>query len=155
MPISGATMMVNPWIPFLGSSALEFIAIIVAFLITPETLLMVKIPSEALPSIINSENTAPAGITKSFTRALADEIWDNLKKTNKSTHFVWDNFNTSLVLLVFFVASLSRQSMGLLLQYATKKYHWSYSKVRHILKLLNKTANPKAGCISHIHSRDG
>jgi hypothetical protein len=54
---------------------------------------------------------------------------DSLTLIKESTQFLSSNLNVSLLLLVFFVATLSRQAMALLLQYATKKYHWSYSKV--------------------------
>ncbi|RAO65443.1 uncharacterized protein BHQ10_001455 [Talaromyces amestolkiae] len=86
----------NPWLPFLLSSGVEFLAVIIALIFAPETLPSTKAPL----SSINVENED--------TPSNKEEM--------------------SLLLLVFFVATLSRQAMALLLQYATKKYHWSYSK---------------------------
>jgi hypothetical protein len=57
-----------------------------------------------------------------FNMMLADSHSDeemHLRRTNM----------VEQILLVFSVATLSRQAIALLLQYATKKYHWSYSKV--------------------------
>jgi hypothetical protein len=64
-----------------------------------------------------------------FVRTVVAKISDSLNLIIESTYFLSTNLNVSLLLLVFFVATLSRQAMALLLQYATKKYHWSYSKV--------------------------
>jgi hypothetical protein len=128
-PISGLTMTKDPWVPFLASSGMELLAVIVALLFAPETHHFVNNLSFAMPSP-STDTSEPIPTKKpSFVRLWADKLWGNLKKTRELTHFVWKNLNITLVLLVFLAATLSRQAMALLLQYVTKRYRWTYSKV--------------------------
>jgi hypothetical protein len=123
-PISGLTMTGNPWIPFLASSGVEFLAVVVALLFAPETL---HFKSETLHSNDSNENSSTKDTP--FVETVLAKISDSLQLIKESTYFLASSLNVSLLLLVFFVATLSRQAMVLLLQYATKKYHWSYGKV--------------------------
>lgn len=132
-PISGLTMTGNPWIPFLASSGVEFVAVVVAILFAPETLHSFRNkPVERPRSSTNNSNETTSTKEIPFARTVVAKIWDTLKLLKESTYFLSSNLNVSLLLLVFFVATLSRQAIVLLLQYATKKYRWSYSKVRHL-----------------------
>lgn len=129
-PISGLTMTKDPWVPFLASSGMELLAVILALLFAPETLHFIKNLSFDTPlSSADNSESIPAK-EPSFARLWVDRLWGGLKKTRELTHFVWENLNITLVLLVFLAATLSRQAMALLLQYATKRYHWTYSRVR-------------------------
>lgn len=130
-PISGLSMTENAWLPFLLSSGVEFLAVVVAILFAPETLPLMRPKSSGTPrsSTTDSYESIPPTKELPFVRTVMAKISDSLNLIIESTHFLSTNLNVSLLLLVFFVATLSRQSMALLLQYATKKYHWSYSKV--------------------------
>lgn len=130
-PISGLTMTENPWLPFLLSSGVEFLAVVVAILFAPETLPLMRPKSGATTRSSTTDSIESTTPTKEmpFVRTVVAKISDSLKLIIESTHFLSTNLNVSLLLLVFFVATLSRQAMALLLQYTTKKYHWSYSGV--------------------------
>jgi hypothetical protein len=130
----------DPWVPFLASSGMELLAIIVALLFAPETHHFVNNPSFAMPRP-STDNSGPIPTKEPpFVRLWADKLWGSLKKTRELTHFVWKNLNITLVLLVFLAATLSRQAMALLLQYVTKRYNWTYSKVRFPSKVKPSTS---------------
>lgn len=124
-PISGAIMMADPWIPYLGSSGIELLAFLVACLFTRETL---RQPTGA--PAVDLSRPASARKERSFGRLLMNRLKEKWNMAKESTLFVRSSLNVTLLVLVFFVATLSRNAMTLLLQYATKKYHWSYSQVR-------------------------
>ncbi|OKL60951.1 hypothetical protein UA08_03240 [Talaromyces atroroseus] len=127
-PISGITMAGNPWIPFLASSGVEFLAVVVAIFFAPETLHFGRLKSmDAIHSSLNNnENTTTK--EQPLLKTVMVKVSHSLELFKESTNFLLSSLNVSLLLLVFFVATLSRQAMALLLQYATKKYHWSYSR---------------------------
>ncbi|KUL91414.1 hypothetical protein ZTR_01496 [Talaromyces verruculosus] len=129
-PISGLTMTEDPWLPFLLSSGVEFLALVVAILFAPETLCLMRPKSSGASRSSTTDSDESTTPTKEipFVRTVVAKITDSLNLIKESTHFLSTNLNVGLLLLVFFVATLSRQAMALLLQYATKKYHWSYSK---------------------------
>jgi hypothetical protein len=132
----------DPWLPFLLSSGVEFLAVVVAILFAPETLPVMRPKSGGTPgsSTTDSDESTTPLKEMPFIRTVVAKLSDSLKLIIESTHFLSTNLNVSLLLLVFFVATLSRQAMALLLQYATKKYHWSYSKVIY-LYLISRTQN--------------
>ena len=124
-PVSGAIMIVDPWIPYLAASGIELLAFVIACLFTRETL---RRPTGA--SAVDSSLPLSTRKEGSFGRLLVNRLKENLNMVKQSTLFVRSSLNITLLVLVFFVATLSRNAMTLLLQYATKKYHWSYSRVR-------------------------
>lgn len=151
-PISGLTMTENPWLPFLLSSGVEFLAVIVALLFAPETLPSTKAPLSSIN--VENEGTPSNKEEMSFVRTIVARISNSFALIKESTHFLSTNLNVSLLLLVFFVATLSRQAMALLLQYATKKYHWSYSKVLHpLLITLRRSLTCQPGHYSSLNPR--
>ncbi|EED14011.1 hypothetical protein TSTA_102410 [Talaromyces stipitatus ATCC 10500] len=60
----------------------------------------------------------------------AKTLRDNLRLINALTYFLSSDLNVTFLLLVSFAVTLSGQATALL-QYTTRKYHWSYSKIKH------------------------
>src|SRR5689334_22523330 len=81
-PISGLTMTGNPWIPFLASSGVEFLAVVVAFLFAPETL---RFKSETPISSTNSSNSTK---DMPFVRIVVAKLSDSLQLIKESTYFL-------------------------------------------------------------------
>jgi hypothetical protein len=52
-----------------------------------------------------------------------------IPKVDSTTRSLTSVWTMSCIILLFLTASLGRQSMGVLLQYVTKRFHWTYAKV--------------------------
>jgi hypothetical protein len=122
----------NPWVPFLASSSMELLAFIVALLFAPETNHLVNNPSFAIPP---SNDTRTSISAKELPKLLAEKLSGSLKKAKEMTGLVWKSLKIILIFLVFLAATLTRQAMALLLQYVTKRFHWTYGKVRSPIRI--------------------
>ncbi|BDD57514.1 hypothetical protein MAP00_002868 [Monascus purpureus] len=64
---------------------------------------------------------------------VADIVLGQIRDFKESMRSIWRNTNVVLVLLVFFVASISKQSTSLFLQYVSKKMHWSIARASMLI----------------------
>lgn len=60
-------------------------------------------------------------VLQEFTRQVREFI--------ESTRFIWSNSNVCIMVSVFFITIIGRQSTNLLLQYVSKKFDWSIAHV--------------------------
>jgi hypothetical protein len=132
-PISAVLMAKDPWIPFWISSIIIVIGLCQAFLL-PETLEVSK-----QKSLGDSERTFEQ-VSDEANRGWFGYIVHSIKDAAHSTGFIWKDVNVMLILFVFFVGTLGRQAMALLLLYVSKKYGWSIARVSrcfHVLRFAN------------------
>jgi hypothetical protein len=117
VPISAFLMTVNPWIPFIMGPAVMVIIILLTMIL--------------IPGIRESDEDGP--IESLGNPATANQDHDaNLEAL--TSHGVW---TLSCIVLLFLTASIGRQSMGILLQYVTKRFHWTYAKVSALIYLVS------------------
>ena len=137
-PLSAALMSKNPWIPFILSSIIQFIGFLLAFSI-PETLSIDK-QTQRNPMQAEEAEASQNSKTNSLRSRLLGLFQDGSKKDRSK----WMGSNVQLLLFAFFVTTLSKQSMQLLLQYVSKRYNWSFAQASTALILRMKVANPSS-----------
>jgi hypothetical protein len=127
VPISAFLMTVNPWIPFLMGPAVMVIIILLTMTLLPGT--RANDENEPVDSLDNPATTTQdhnANLEAALTSHDEQHLIPKVDSTTRSLTSVW---TMSCIILLFLTASLGRQSMGVLLQYVTKRFHWTYAKV--------------------------
>ena len=96
-----------------------------AFLI-PETLssARLKIVSATEPD----EDTTQTNIAGKISRG--QYIKGKMRSLYNSTQFIIESPGVTTCLFALFITSISKQSTSLLLQYTSKRFHWSIANVR-------------------------
>jgi hypothetical protein len=120
----------DPWIPFWLSLIINSIGFGLALL---------------LPETLKASKQKSIGYSRRTSEQLSDEMnrsWfghtvQGAKHVVDSTSFIWKDVNVTLVLFVFFVGTLGRQAMALLLLYVSTKYGWSIARVSHCFHFLH------------------
>ncbi|EPS25160.1 hypothetical protein PDE_00091 [Penicillium oxalicum 114-2] len=145
-------MQYDYWIPYtLGYFIVIFGCIPVLFL--PETLPEAKANKARWldqanstgrePSDVVDANAADNNVRIITKRSMWQEVADQVREFTDSTQVIWRNVGVCLLILSLLVAILSRSSSFVLLQYVSKKYHWSLARasllisIRGIFTLLN------------------
>jgi hypothetical protein len=119
-------MTVNPWIPFLMGPAVMLIIILLTMILIPGTRGNDKNKHDGSldhPADINQNHDANLEALMSHDE---QHLIPKVDRDIRSLESVW---TSSCIILLFLTASLGRQSMGVLLQYVTKRFHWTYAKV--------------------------
>ncbi|KAK4186417.1 major facilitator superfamily domain-containing protein [Podospora australis] len=153
-PIGGGMMVRDPWFPLLVSLGVLFIGnVIVLFL--PETLQLhdtKRIPAAQQrqdETVMDQDTSVPVKLWRK-AKARGQEVWEFILLNKKVT--------VLMMSLVFVI--LGRFVGDLLLQYATKRYDWSWSRASMVLIIRNATSlvtllalMPLASwlCVHHLH----
>lgn len=128
-------MQYNDWLPYiLGTLILILGSAPILFL--PETLEEAKANkaryrreanSDATKSSSSSSSNEP--IEPAGKRPVLQEVIHQAREFKDSTQFIWRDYSVWVVILCLLVSVISRQSSGVLLQYASKKFNWSIARV--------------------------
>lgn len=125
-PVSAYLMTYDPWIPYL----LGFMIVVlgcIPILFLPETLQDARAKKAKNQSTVSETtiqlNEPPRKL--STTKLLERHI----REFKEATQFMWKDSNMLWMILIAFVAMMSRQSTNVLLQYASKRFNWSIAKV--------------------------
>lgn len=133
-PLGGFLLNINPWLSLIVGNICMILAFS-GFYFLPETLVVRRWhdAKTGRPSLSPSLATQDDGSLKRKSRvqfivdagqAQLRQVWD----------FLITNKRIAILILPFVCVSLGRYIQELLLQYATKRYGWSWSKVRtHVL----------------------
>ncbi|KAJ5578742.1 uncharacterized protein N7459_007706 [Penicillium hispanicum] len=131
-PVSAYFMDFDPWFPFMLGTVLIVIAgIPIVFL--PETLEDAKAKMASRPNMVSAhprEDAAPLD-----KKSVLEEIIRTIREFKEGTRFIWTDGNVCLMVLVLFVTMMSRQSTNMLLQYASKRFHWSIARASLLISL--------------------
>lgn len=125
-PISAYLMARNPWPPFMLGLGVSILGSLSAFLI-PETLTDAR--SKAVSATDPDEDATQTETTIAGKNSRRQYIKDKLRDLHKSTRFITDNPGVTICLFALFITSFSKQSTSLLLQYTSKRFHWSIGNV--------------------------
>lgn len=131
-PVSAYLMTFDPWFPYIHGLAIMTVGFLTALLL-PETLEDAKgqFPKSFTGPQSESETELEPRAKTTVLRMVILEV----RKFTESTQFIWSDIPVMLSLLVFFVSSISRQSATLLIQYASKKFHWSIARASLLVSL--------------------
>jgi hypothetical protein len=129
-PITSILMTKSVWIPLIAALVFEVLGI--AFLAPlPETLSQNMPEDIAANSPLSSDSSEVEGEQRPLLEA--DEV--NLKnpsiirEVRESLRFITRDAAVAALVITFLVSKVGRQSTNLLLQYVSKRYHWTLSKV--------------------------
>lgn len=129
VPISAVLMTRNIWLPSCIAIGIEFIGFGLMFTL-PETLQSTESASGSLNHLTEGELSDSSRPKKSY---LLQDSWKKLKVMVKDalgdSAFIFQNPELLLLISTFFVHILGRVSLGLILQYTSKKFGWSIAKV--------------------------
>jgi hypothetical protein len=119
-------MTFSPMFPFVLSVCIIIVGSIPS-LFLPETLQTAKSKrSNSETPEQDSGNEQPQPPSK---KTVLGELTRQARELGQSTRFIWTDSNICLMVLVLFVTVMSRQCTNLLLQYVSKKFDWSISRV--------------------------
>lgn len=121
--IASRLMDKGDWLPLMLALALEMVGVVVA-LFLPETLHLRDLPE---PKDNESFNIELQPVNRDFS------IRSQLRNFQDAALFLWNDWTLALVVLTFLVNRLGRQSISLLVRYASKRYIWEIKKAAYLL----------------------
>lgn len=119
-------MTFGPMVPYTLSIGIIILGSIPA-LFLPETLKhpkQTRVNQEASEQDSESEQSQPPR-----KQTVLQEVTRQVREFARSTRFIWTDTKICLMVFVMFVTMMTRQSTNLLLQYVSKKFDWSISRV--------------------------
>lgn len=125
-PLSAYLMTFGAMVPYTLSIGIIILGSIPA-LFLPETLKHPKRKrgnQEAPEQDSESDQSQPPR-----KQTVLQEVTRQVREFAQSTRFIWTDTNICLMVFVMFVTVMTRQSTNLLLQYVSKKFDWSISRV--------------------------
>lgn len=131
-PITSILMAKSLWLPLLAALGFQLLGVLLTFVL-PETL---PIESSGQDPGVFDDNQPVARIVEADEGLLLenerenDEKWKIwIRKTRKSFSFVTRDATVVALVFTFLISKVGRQSINILLQYVSKRYDWSLSKV--------------------------
>lgn len=120
-PAGAALMAIHPWVPFLASTGLSVSSFVFALLLFPETL--GKDQTSEIDGPFLPHEGQPVALSAS------DRIREAIDKLRAVGQWARQNLNLMLVVLCSLFSVLAKQSLGLFIQYGSKKFHLSLAQV--------------------------
>ncbi|KAJ5378504.1 hypothetical protein N7509_011623 [Penicillium cosmopolitanum] len=131
-PFSAYLMTFDIWYPYILGLVVVVVGTLPAIFI-PETL------ADAKAKMKNHADEAPLASIEGMEPPSKQPMWQEIihqaREFKKSTRFIWRDGNICLLVIIAGVGFMSRQSTGLLMQYASKKFNWSIGKASLLISL--------------------
>jgi hypothetical protein len=129
-PLSAYMMTFEPAYPFV----LGLILVIsgsLPILLLPETLEDAKAKQLSQQKVNANVTDSESEIepTEPLDKAVLPELLRQIREFKDSTQFIWRDWNICLMVFTMIVGVMTRQSTNMLLQYSSKKFHWSLARV--------------------------
>ncbi|GKT90353.1 major facilitator superfamily domain, general substrate transporter [Colletotrichum tofieldiae] len=122
-PLSALLMARSPWVPYIASTVLLGLGIVIPILLLPETLIQVNNVHE---------QSQPAARDTTEQHGQKSTLWD-FRYPHKLR--VLANANIVAICSAFLVAALGRQSTSFLVQYVRQRFGLTYSKASLLIAL--------------------
>lgn len=139
-PLGGFLLSQGAWVALITGNLIMLISVAGMFLL-PETLVVrqwhdnkagkTAVPS---PTLEAQESEDEEGLKKSIFKVAIDTAREQLQRVRE---FLVINQQVVVLMVPLLFQSLGKYVTELLLQYSTKRYGWSWSKVCHIRSLAN------------------
>ncbi|KAJ5746959.1 uncharacterized protein N7511_008655 [Penicillium nucicola] len=133
-PLSAYMMTYGPMFPYLISICLILVGSIPA-LFLPETLEDAKAKQSLHTNPEQHDGNDNEQPERGVNKSLLEELKRQGREFQVSTRFIWTDSNVCIMILVFFVTIMTRQSTNLLLQYVSKKFDWSIARSSLLISL--------------------
>lgn len=127
-PVSAYLMTRDPWTPYMLGLGIATLGAFSALLM-PETLPEAKSKTSSADAVVEEETHSDP----SAKRSMRQHIKGKLRGFLESTQFVTGSPAITVCLFSLFITSISKQSTSLLLQYTSKRFHWSIADVSSVL----------------------
>ncbi|KAL3417341.1 MFS transporter [Phlyctema vagabunda] len=123
-PLSAILMEIDPWLSiFLGLATMCSCGIVVALM--PETL-----------GLRTLEVTQDGNEDDEDSLSTRDHLTGSgLSNLKNAAHFIWGNTTVMILLFTYLLTTFGRIIQEMLLQYATKRYGWTWSKAAYLISL--------------------
>lgn len=158
-PVSATLMNRNTWLPMLIGLGSLILATCMP-LIFPETL--GRRDTETLEhAAATSQDCSPERPDQheSLRNVKDERMWRRFKSrvlhVRVTSRFMWENTTVLLLLFTFLVTTLGRFVQELLMQYTTKRFHWTWSQVSltHNIHRLENILMPRHSLIFRLTNR--
>ncbi|RAL15484.1 MFS general substrate transporter [Aspergillus homomorphus CBS 101889] len=130
-PVSAYLMARDPWLPYVLGLGVAIVGSLCAFLM-PETLTDARSKIVLTTTPTNEEETPSYPARKDSVRQF---IKGKMRELRDSTRFIMSSPGVAVCLFALFVTSISKQSTSLLLQYTSKRFHWSIGNSSLLISL--------------------
>jgi len=134
-PAAASAMMAkSAWLPMHIGLALLGLATLATLIFFPET-----------ANAANSINSEPALVNVPTTDSITKSPWSLRNVSEKAGGliiFIKQNWLVTTLVLTFLITPIARSTNRVLLQYVSRKYHWTFSQVNmsdHFLELMSST----------------
>jgi hypothetical protein len=128
VPVGAELMKINPWIAFVASTASLAIGLLFSIIFIRETFPAVAEAQQQINTLENENSDWQRADIKTL-RLRAHQA---LEGVAEGARWMSHNIGAMLLLSTFLFSMFGRQVLDILLQYVSKKFHWSYAKVRLI-----------------------
>ncbi|EED14312.1 conserved hypothetical protein [Talaromyces stipitatus ATCC 10500] len=122
----------NPWIPYLGSSLILITGLILIIVLIPETFVP---KDESLMDTSTEENLTHTAESPSWIDCSYPRIRQHISNLGPVFRWMRRNVPAMMIISSFFFANIGRQTAGILLQYITQKFHWTFAKAAFVISL--------------------
>lgn len=133
-PLAAFLMSWTPWLPLMVGYFFEIAAFLATLIGVPETLHAPKPQPETI--IEDGYETPPPESApsdqKSNWRRTCIRRWEAVKNHTAVIH---QSANMICIALAFMMASIGRQSLQLVIQYASKRFQWSIAEASYLISL--------------------
>ncbi|KAJ6160359.1 hypothetical protein N7470_003755 [Penicillium chermesinum] len=125
---SAYLMTLTPWLSYMLALAIMLVGCLPSLLL-PETLKSDQAEDPMSSELLSEEPVGPREPPKS---SILLSLWHKVRGIKEATQLIWDDRNIALIILAVSASSFSTNSelMNILLQFASKKFKWSISRVR-------------------------
>ncbi|ETS77363.1 hypothetical protein PFICI_11237 [Pestalotiopsis fici W106-1] len=133
LPVGAGLMSIDPWIPMVTTSGLGVLSFLVALLLVPETLQLDKQSSDERG---DTEQLLGARSNGQDKVGLHPRLKILISRAVDLNHWIMGNARVVCLLICLFTFYLGQQSDGtILLQYASKRLHWTLGQASLLLSL--------------------
>ncbi|TPX11094.1 uncharacterized protein E0L32_007955 [Thyridium curvatum] len=129
-PIGGALLLVHPWLPLLVGMLINLLSFFTLWVL-PETAHLIK--------KVDEQEAEDAADEEEVDRPV-EGTWHHMMMTAKrdlleTSKFILGNRSIVILMIPMVFYAVGKYVQELLLQYATKRYHWTWSKAAFLLTI--------------------
>ncbi|KAF8243212.1 MFS general substrate transporter [Wilcoxina mikolae CBS 423.85] len=122
-PLSSVLMSHNVWTPLLIALAIKVLVLLIAY----------ALPETRGQEIASTKPSNSSGEEQEGDERVSRPVLETSTRKNSNSHrdimtFLCQDINVTLLVAIFLVITIGRQTMMLLMQYVSKRYDWSLAK---------------------------
>ncbi|KAJ9151387.1 MFS multidrug transporter [Pleurostoma richardsiae] len=133
-PLGAALMSINAWYPMWTASGTMVVGIILTVLLIPET--FIPESAEQKPNEVGERSRLlTPDEEEDYEPVLSHQHREPVGRVSEGILWMTHSIGVVSIIFTFFLILLGRQTTEFLLQYASKRFHWSYARASFLLSL--------------------